>query len=273
MRIIPTSPVCTLLLLACASSVALAEPDELRVEYRCASFPAYLEQRRSDGTMGPPEERVLFGKGMQATHALGVKIGEKSLSCPLIYQDAASLLDDGKKTSIRILAYGGCPFQVAKLAVMKEIVLRENTVLTIEASEKDILYLSKECALPWAVGQFKLVVPCANVVNVVWKFSKPGISFQTTDAMYTSTKAGATVAFTEKGLKMDGIKTVSDRAQSPGHGLSVGMTKEQVKRNVGSPDDAFQKVSPDKGLEEAWEYKTFTLWFDDKGKLARIQKK
>lgn len=41
--------------------------------------------------------------------------------------------------------------------------------------------------------------------NVVWQFSKAGISFVTADGTYVANKDGATISFTDKGVQMDGV--------------------------------------------------------------------
>jgi len=182
-----------------------SEEKELDVGYSYTSFPSYMSVRRNDGTMGPPEEKVVFGEKMQAEHALVAKIGEKQITCPLAYQDIAYFFDKGEKHTIRILAYSGCPFQIKDISIEKDIVLREETTLLVDSTRGSVLQLAKNSSLPFAAGPSGLIAICASAVNVVWSFPNTGMAFETKDSIYTTMKPGASIAFTKDGIKMDGI--------------------------------------------------------------------
>lgn len=176
------------------------------IEYRCSSFPSYTSVRDSNGNLTIPEQRVYFGEDLQKTHALGVKYGNKFLACPATYQDVAYLVEGTERTVLRVLAYGGCPFQVRDLAMEKAVHLRERTVLMIAAADGDKLELTQDSAMPWIATNRGLVYMCAAVVNIEWKFLEAGMTFETENATYTTTKPGATIAFTEEGIKMTDVR-------------------------------------------------------------------
>jgi hypothetical protein len=176
------------------------------VGYNFNSFPSYMSIQYADGTWGPPEQRVVFGKEMQARHALSAKVGEKIINCPLAYQDVGYLFDkEGKKHAFQILAYTGCPFEIDTLTVDKDIVLREKTTLRIDSTQGTVLQLTNDSSLPFAANQEGPVYRCVTCVNMEWSFLKAGMTFDTKDAIYSTTKSNASIAFTKDGIKMDGI--------------------------------------------------------------------
>ncbi len=206
-----------------------ASAQNQKVEYSYTSFPSMYAVRQEDGTVGPPRMEVVFNKENQAQHALTAKIGEKQVSCPLLYQDVAylldkqdslfsprgsgkrgpdswSLLESEKKDTILILAYSGCPFQIKNLSVEKNIIFREKTKLLIESTQGSVLQLAKDSGLPFVASPSGLMFVCTSVVNVVWSFPRPGMIFETEDAIYTTIKSQASIAFTKDGIKMDGVK-------------------------------------------------------------------
>jgi hypothetical protein len=68
-----------------------------------------------------------------------------------------------------------------------------------------MLQLAKNSSLPFVAGPSGLVATCATAVNAVWRFPNTGMAFETKDAIYTTMKPGASIAFTKDGIKMDGI--------------------------------------------------------------------
>lgn len=185
--------------------VAGASGHEQKVEYSYSSLPSYMAVRSADGTMGPPEQKIVFGEKMQAEHALTAKGPENKINCPLAYQDVVDIYEKGKKHTFRILAYSGCPFQIRSLSVRKDLVLRKKTKLRIVSTQGGVLQLAKDSSLPFVASSSSLVFMCASVLNVEWSFQNAGMSFETNDAIYTTTKSDASIAFTKDGIKMVGI--------------------------------------------------------------------
>jgi hypothetical protein len=110
-------------------------------------------------------------------------------------------LDQGKQ--IPISTWGGqLPFAPSPLKVDGE--LTGNYSIKITAQEKGCLIPTEDSAVPVRMPSRKFYT---HAVNVTWEFVKPGIAFETEGTNYVSEKAGATISFTEAGVKMDGIKT------------------------------------------------------------------
>ncbi len=113
-----------------------------------------------------------------------------------------------------MLAYG-LPLLWPK-ALATEGLFPNPLVITIVASKDDKrqLVVADESAVPMtepapdATGTVTFR-RYAQAVNITWKFAKAGISFETEDGVYVSDKDGATIAFTKKGVVLDGIKKTS----------------------------------------------------------------
>ena len=192
-----------------SSDVSTAPFEEQTVEYQYVSFPSY-NARLADGTLGPPEKRVFLES---AQHVLTATVGEQQLDCPVAYQDVAYVSNEGDQFTARVLAYSGCLFAIKNLSVDQNVVLRGKTTLRIMSTEGNVLQLTEDSSLPWILAN-SLLYGCASAVNVVWSFATAGMTFETNEAIYTTTKPNASVAFTVDGVRMDGIsKTDRSSAQ------------------------------------------------------------
>jgi hypothetical protein len=131
----------------------------------------------------------------------------------VLYQEGVdvTVAKDGQTTTERIAVYGiaGMPFPVGKLEVDSRAKLAD-TVIDIDDAKGGLLIPNKNSAVPANMGideNGKTTTSFfTHATNVTWKFAKAGTKFSSDDGVYEVEKAGATVAFTKDGVKLDGIK-------------------------------------------------------------------
>lgn len=133
----------------------------------------------------------------------------------IMYQEGVdvTVTKDGKTTEERIAVYGvaGLPFPVERIEVDRRGKVG-NTVIDIEETKEGLLIPKKDCAVPINMGfgennEFGASF-FTHAVNVTWRFTKSGIRFESKGKVYRVQKAGATISFTQEGVKMDGVNTV-----------------------------------------------------------------
>jgi len=131
----------------------------------------------------------------------------------VLYQEGVdvTIVKDGKPVTERIAVYGvaGLRFPARNLVVDRRAKLT-TTVIIIEAAKGAFLVPKEDSAVPVNMGfdksaKFGLSF-FTHAINTTWKFAKPGIRFYAEDSTYESERAGASISFTEDGVKMDGIK-------------------------------------------------------------------
>jgi hypothetical protein len=144
---------------------------------------------------------------MRSRFAITVK-GKAEMKCGLMFQDVAYLKTDKGKHPVMILGYEGCPFSVRELKVLSDISMREPMTVEIASADGNILRADAASALPFIVAS-ESTTPSFTAVNVQWRFATAGMSFSTTKATYKTSKSGATISFTETGVKLDGVEEVS----------------------------------------------------------------
>jgi hypothetical protein len=57
-------------------------------------------------------------------------------------------------------------------------------------------------------GTRSMVPGATRAVNVVWEFTKPGITFEADGSTYKVEKPNATISFTKDGVKLKGVEKV-----------------------------------------------------------------
>lgn len=123
---------------------------------------------------------------------------------------------DGKTRTERIAVYGvaGLPFPIDRLTVDRRGKLEE-TIIDIEDAKEGLLIPLKDSAVPINMGfgennEFGASF-FTHALNVRWRFAKPGIRFESEGKVYQVQKSGATISFTEQGIKVDGLNVTPKR--------------------------------------------------------------
>lgn len=169
-----------------------------------------VSEKGEDGQVhyGPPSERVQFSDDLSKKHAIHATVGQKTISCPLRYQDVAYFIKDGKRGGrVAVSWYVGCPFEITEaLSVDSDIEMRIENTIEVERADDNILFLSKTSARPIVFQQGQFFTGCETFRNMVWVFKKSGIKFRAGADTYVVEKDGATIKFSSEGIKMDGIK-------------------------------------------------------------------
>jgi len=150
-----------------------------------------------------PEERAKYAADMGERFALVLK-GPKQVKFSLSFQDIAYLKTGKGKHPLMVLAYKGCPFSVKELTVLSDLSLREPLTVEIASIDGNVLRTNDTSALPFIVTS-ETTTPCFTAVNVQWRFAQAGMTFTTDKYTYKTNKEGASISFTEKGLKLDGV--------------------------------------------------------------------
>jgi hypothetical protein len=153
-----------------------------------------------------PAECTKYAKDIGGRFAIFVK-GKAETKYNLMFQDVAYLKTDKGKHPVMILGYKGCPFSVRELRVLSDISMREPMIVEIASADGNILRAEAASALPFIVAS-ESTTPSFMAVNVQWRFATAGMSFSTTKATYKTSKSGATISFTETGVKLDGVEEV-----------------------------------------------------------------
>lgn len=134
--------------------------------------------------------------------------GATEAKCGLMFQDIAYLKIGDRKYPLMVLGYKGCPISFKEITPMSDIAIREPVVIDIASIDESRLRASEESAVPFIVTE-QATMPCFMAVNVQWRFPMAGMSFSTNNQTYKTTKPGATITFTETGVKFEGVDEVS----------------------------------------------------------------
>jgi hypothetical protein len=169
-----------------------------------------VQEQGEDGQFrwGPPSKRVDFSEDLGKQHAIYATVGQKTITCPLRYQDVAYSIDTGKRTGrVAVSWYGGCPFEITdSLSASSDFEMREETILEIESAQGNVLFVSPSSARPIVFQGGQVHTGCETFRNMVWVFKKQGTVLSAKDATYVVTRAGGRITFSAGGLKMDGIE-------------------------------------------------------------------
>lgn len=163
---------------------------------------AKLAQDELGGSI--PAERTEYAEDMEPKYAIAVK-GKVETKYGLTFQDVAYLKTDKGKHPLMVLGYKGCPFSVREIKVLTQITMREPMTVEIASADGGFLRTKTGSALPF-VETSESTIPCFMAVGVQWHFTAAGMSFSTTTATYKTSKSGATISFTETGVKLDDIE-------------------------------------------------------------------
>lgn len=157
---------------------------------------------------GPPSMRLGFSEVMGKQFAIQALVGQKTMSCPLRYQDVAYFIENGKRAGrVAVSWYAGCPFEIAEpLAVSSNLEMRVENTIEIEDVQDNILFVSPTSARPLVFQGGQVFTGCEMFRNVVWVFKKNGAKFRAKDDTYVVKKAGATIKFSSRGIEMDGVE-------------------------------------------------------------------
>jgi hypothetical protein len=172
------------------------------------SYGSTISYTEADGHGGQkvPMEDVQYGPEMQEDHAIKAIVNDSIIQCLCYGQTAGTYTEEGVNYPVKMNLYKGVPFKTAELSVMKDIKLLKSRAITIAKTKANVLYLAKESCMPWATTNGRLVTMCANAINVVWKFRTKGMQFSAGDTIYTVVSPDARIAFTAKGVAMNGIR-------------------------------------------------------------------
>jgi len=115
---------------------------------------------------------------------------------------------DGKVAIMYVL---GFPFQPPKKLAAEGEILKQVITIKIEKYDR-----SKGLLIPTEDSFVPLVAPDETIntertsfthaANVIWEFSKAGISFKINNVTYLSKKNGAKIIFTKEGVRLDGVE-------------------------------------------------------------------
>lgn len=145
---------------------------------------------------------------------------EEVSSHSVLYQEGIDVIvaedQDGRSEIERIAVFGvaGLRFPVRTLEVDHRARL-STTVIIIEDAAGGFLIPQAGSAVPVNMG-FDESEKCGlsfftHAVNAKWKFAKAGIRFRAGDRIYETERAGASILFTEDGVKIDGIGNVASK--------------------------------------------------------------
>lgn len=154
-----------------------------------------------------PAKRIRYAEDMGNRFAVAVK-APAGTKCSLVFQDVAYLKTEKGKHPIMVLGYQGCPFSVKELKVLSDISMREVMTVEIASVDRGVLRAEATSVLPFIVTS-ESTTPCFMAVNIRWRFAQADMSFSTSKATYKTSKAGATISFTESGVKLDGVEEIS----------------------------------------------------------------
>jgi hypothetical protein len=172
------------------------------VTYSYKTFWLYKVQDDKTGAWVYPTERVFFGNGMSDKTITANTNGQSSIH-ELLYQDIATYKGEIK---IPVFAYQGCPFTISSyLSVEKEIKFDFPLTIEVESSSDNILWVSKESALPFLYNNGNLLSGYNTALNVTWLFLNKGNLFFAGNDGYLIQKDSARIEFRSDGVKLDGV--------------------------------------------------------------------
>jgi hypothetical protein len=172
------------------------------ITYSYETFWLYQEQDEKTGEWVFPTKRIHYSNGF-SDKTITSHLNGKTLDHELLNQDIATYQD---KLKIPVFAYQGCPFSVNdSLSVEKEFKFDVPLTITIESAKDNILWVSKESALPFLYNNGNLLSGYITAVNITWLFPKKGDLFFAGDEGYLTIADSAKIEFTFEGINLDGI--------------------------------------------------------------------
>jgi len=163
----------------------------------------------------------------------GAHAEQKAQDYPVMCQIGVDVVTtrDGRTETNRVAVYGvqGMPFPAATLTVDRRAQMPKTTIRIVSA-EGHMLTPSTERGSETLVN-YGLATDgktgmsfFTRAINVTWEFVEAGISFTAQDSTYRTTRAGATISFTEDGVKMDGIEKIekASATAAPPHTPKAG---------------------------------------------------
>jgi len=144
---------------------------------------------------------------------------------------AAALLCAPRAYSQAISLFGGMSFSPSPLRVSEGKELQDPlTIRIVGTNGKGELVAAKDSGVPMEesfdpkTGKLGSKM-YTHAISVVWQFTKAGITFRAEGVTYKAEKAGATISFTQNGVKMEGINTEKTEG-SAGKGPSATSKKK-----------------------------------------------
>jgi len=173
-----------------------------KVTYSYKSFWLYQVQDQQTGAWVCPTERVYYGEGF-SDKTINATVNGKTYKCECLYQDIATF---EKKVKIPVFAYQGCPFSLnGALSIQRDVRFDMPQTIVIDSTSDNILWVSKNSALPFLYNNGNLLSGYNSSLNISWLFLNRGeLFFAGSDAYYIS-RDSATIEFTSTGIKLNGI--------------------------------------------------------------------
>jgi hypothetical protein len=177
------------------------------------SVVVHAQLRESDGKGGwvAPDKRVSFAEGYGERMGIKQTVNGQPKTCPLAFQDVAYVSEkDGSKTNrLTVSAYRGLAFAVPhELAVAKYKKMRAEIVIEIESVEKGIFIPKNTCPVPLVQTADGFDPNCQTFQNITWRFATnmTFVTISTNITAYVVQKPGATIRFTEDGVKLQDVQ-------------------------------------------------------------------
>lgn len=181
--------------------------------------------------------------------AHGVRADERGRDYPVRCQIGVDVVTthEGRTQTNRVAVYGvqGMPFPVRALTVDRRARMPKTTIHIVTA-DKDMLTPSTERGSETLVnyglgGDGNTGMSFfTHAINVTWEFVQAGMSFTAEDGAYRTTRAGATISFTEDGVKMDGVEKT----------LESGITRSSPHGAKAEPSDVLVSDEANGGPQE-----------------------
>jgi hypothetical protein len=112
---------------------------------------------------------------------------------------------------VTVHSYLGYPFTVETLRVDNNKIFYYKNTIKIEDVQSGIIIPSSDSPVPMEVntssGDLK-IIPWAQAINMVWEFTKPGISIDAENRTLISEENGAQIAFTRYGIEPNRVKVI-----------------------------------------------------------------
>ncbi len=118
---------------------------------------------------------------------------------------------DGRTNAFMLIM--GWPFPVKSLKVAGS--LQQPLTIKVCGYDKDkkLLLVTKDSIVPSGEPSAgKPIEYFTQAANVVWEFTKAGITFDTDDGVYVVDKEGATISFGKDGVHLDGVTKTASKA-------------------------------------------------------------
>ena len=175
----------------------------VKVSYSYKTFHLFQVQDQKTGNWVYPTTRVYYGKGY-SKNTINATVSSKKYKCLCLYQDIAIYK---RNTKFPVFAYQGCPFSIKRtLSVEKDVKFEKNLTITIDSATNNVLWVSDESAFPFIYNDGNLFPGYYSAINTTWVFLNKGELFFAGNEAYITLKDSAQIQFTNKGLKIVGLK-------------------------------------------------------------------